>query len=38
MAGRAGRIPFDREGTVVIMTEKSNYNKYNNSMLNGKNA
>ncbi len=26
--GRAGRIPFDREGTVVMMTEKQNYNKY----------
>lgn len=26
--GRAGRIPFDKEGTVVIMTEKFNYNKY----------
>lgn len=29
--GRAGRPPFDREGTVVIMTEKQNYNKYLNS-------
>jgi hypothetical protein len=28
MMGRAGRIPFDREGTVVMMTEKQNYNKY----------
>ena len=28
MMGRAGRVPFDREGTVVIMTEKNNYNKY----------
>jgi ATP-dependent DNA helicase HFM1/MER3 len=28
MMGRAGRIPFDKEGTVVIMTEKANYNKY----------
>ena len=26
--GRAGRVPFDREGTVVIMTEKQNYAKY----------
>jgi ATP-dependent DNA helicase HFM1/MER3 len=28
MMGRAGRIPFDKEGTVVIMTEKGNYSKY----------
>ena len=28
MAGRAGRVPFDKEGTVVIMTEKQNYNRY----------
>lgn len=28
MMGRAGRMPFDKEGTVVIMTEKNNYNKY----------
>jgi replicative superfamily II helicase len=31
MMGRAGRPPFDHEGTVVIMTEKQNYNKYINS-------
>jgi replicative superfamily II helicase len=31
MIGRAGRPPFDTEGTVVIMTEKQNYNKYLNS-------
>lgn len=30
--GRAGRPPFDQEGTVVIMTQKSNYNKYNNKL------
>ena len=29
--GRAGRPPFDTEGTVVIMTEKKNYNKYLNA-------
>jgi replicative superfamily II helicase len=28
MMGRAGRPPFDVEGTVVIMTEKENYNRY----------
>jgi ATP-dependent DNA helicase HFM1/MER3 len=28
MMGRAGRVPFNREGTVVIMTEKQNYAKY----------
>lgn len=28
MMGRAGRPPFDTEGTVVIMTEKQNYNKH----------
>lgn len=31
MTGRAGRPPFDNEGTVVIMTEKKNYSKYVNS-------
>lgn len=31
MLGRAGRPPFDTEGTVVIMTEKNNYNRYNNT-------
>jgi replicative superfamily II helicase len=31
MMGRAGRPPFDIEGTVVIMTEKQNYNKFMNS-------
>lgn len=31
MMGRAGRPPFDTEGTVVIMTEKQNYNRYLNS-------
>lgn len=31
MMGRAGRLPFDKEGTVVIMTENKNYNKYLNS-------
>lgn len=31
MMGRAGRPPFDTFGTVVIMTEKQNYNKYLNS-------
>ena len=30
MMGRAGRVPFDDKGTVVIMTEKKLYNKYNN--------
>ena len=29
MMGRAGRPPFDTEGSVVIMTEMSNYNRYN---------
>ncbi len=28
MMGRAGRPPFDTEGTAVIMTEKQNYEKY----------
>ncbi len=28
MMGRAGRMPFDKEGTVVMMTETSNYKKY----------
>lgn len=32
MMGRAGRPPFDTEGTVVIMTEKSNYNRYNSQL------
>jgi replicative superfamily II helicase len=32
MMGRAGRPPFDTEGTVVIMTEKANYNRYNSSL------
>jgi len=32
MLGRAGRPPFDTEGTVVIMTEKSNYNRYNGDL------
>lgn len=32
MMGRAGRPPFDKEGTVVIMTQKSNYNKYNTKL------
>lgn len=31
MLGRAGRPPFDTEGTVVIMTEKNNYNRYNST-------
>lgn len=31
MMGRAGRPPFEKEGTVVIMTERKNYNKYVNS-------
>lgn len=31
MLGRAGRPPFDTEGTVVIMTQKQNYNKYMSS-------
>lgn len=30
--GRAGRPPFDQEGTVVIMTQKSNYNRYNSKL------
>jgi ATP-dependent DNA helicase HFM1/MER3 len=29
MMGRAGRPQFDSEGTVVIMTEKRNFKKYN---------
>lgn len=32
MAGRAGRPPFDTHGTVVVMTEKHNYSRYNNSL------
>ena len=32
MMGRAGRPPFDQEGTVVIMTQKSNYNRYNTKL------
>jgi ATP-dependent DNA helicase HFM1/MER3 len=32
MMGRAGRPPFDNQGTVVIMTEKSNYNRYNRDL------
>ena len=32
MMGRAGRPPFDTEGTVVIMTQKSNYSKYNEKL------
>lgn len=32
MIGRAGRPPFDTEGTVVIMTDKTNYNRYNSSL------
>lgn len=32
MMGRAGRPPFDTEGTVVIMTEKQHYNRYNSSL------
>lgn len=30
--GRAGRPPFDDEGTVVIMTQKSNYNRYSSKL------
>ena len=32
MMGRAGRPPFDTEGTVVIMTEKANFSRYNSSL------
>lgn len=32
MMGRAGRPPFDTQGTVVIMTQKQNYNKYNSKL------
>lgn len=32
MMGRAGRPPFDTEGTVVIMTEKQHYTRYNSSL------
>lgn len=32
MMGRAGRPPFDKEGTVVIMTQKNNYNRYNSQL------
>lgn len=32
MMGRAGRPPFDTEGTVVIMTEKANFTRYNSSL------
>lgn len=31
MMGRAGRPPFDLEGTAVIMTELSNCSRYNSS-------
>lgn len=30
--GRAGRPPFDTQGTVVIMTQKQNYNRYNSKL------
>ncbi len=30
--GRAGRPPFDTQGTVVLMTQKQNYNKYNSKL------
>jgi replicative superfamily II helicase len=32
MMGRAGRPPFDTEGTVVIMTQKANYNRYSTKL------
>lgn len=32
MTGRAGRPPFETEGTVVIMTDKSNFNRYNGKL------
>lgn len=32
MTGRAGRKPFDTEGTVVIMTQKANYQRYNSKL------
>ena len=30
--GRAGRPPFDTQGTVVIMTQQQNYNRYNSKL------
>lgn len=32
MTGRAGRPPFDKEGTVLIMTQKNNFNRYNSKL------
>lgn len=32
MIGRAGRPPFDTEGTVLIMTQKNNFNRYNSKL------
>ena len=32
MMGRAGRPPFDSQGTVVIMTEKCNVNRYSGQL------
>ena len=32
MMGRAGRPPFDTQGTVVIMTEKCNVNRYSGQL------